>query len=139
MILTPGIPSPELDSVIAPDMNPNSCECIKLKINNVKIIIFEASSKPLFKVKISGGGRCNVTHHCFEPRELIQNYPRGSKELLGGFTRFGPTQTIEWFAKNDIKLVAESDGRMFPEQNTSQAIIDCFYKKIQKYETYLPY
>lgn len=91
-----------------------------------KVIILEKSSQLLQKVKISGGGRCNVTHHCFDPNELIKNYPRGGKELLGPFTKFGPGQTVDWFREKGVKLKAEQDGRMFPVSDSSQTIIDCF-------------
>ena len=92
----------------------------------VAIHIFEKSNSFLSKVKVSGGGRCNVTNACTDPQELVQFYPRGKKELLGPFYHFGPQQTIEWFASRKIKLVAEADNRMFPYTNSSQTIIDCF-------------
>jgi predicted Rossmann fold flavoprotein len=86
--------------------------------------ILEASSHPLQKVTISGGGRCNVTHHCFEPRELVKGYPRGAKELLGPFTRFGPRETVEWFESRGVRLKAEADGRMFPVTDQSATVVD---------------
>lgn len=95
------------------------------------VIILEKSQHVLQKVKISGGGRCNVTHACFEPKELIKFYPRGSKELLGPFHKFQPGDTIEWFERRGIALKTESDGRMFPESNSSQTIIDCFVKEAE--------
>lgn len=91
-----------------------------------KITILEKSNKLLAKVKVSGGGRCNVTHACFEPAELVKNYPRGEKQLLGPFTKFNPTHTIEWFKERSVLLKTESDGRMFPVSDSSQTIIDCF-------------
>ena len=97
-----------------------------------EVTIFEATSQFLKKVRISGGGRCNVTHHCFEPRELVQNYPRGKKELLSPLQKFQPTDTIEWFAKRGIKIVAEADGRMFPESNSSSTIIDCYQGEAER-------
>ena len=93
---------------------------------NVKVTILEAGSNPLSKVKISGGGRCNVTHNCFEPRELVQNYPRGGKALRGAFSRFQPLDTVEWFESRGVKLKAEADGRMFPITDRSATIINCF-------------
>ncbi len=80
----------------------------------------------LSKVKVSGGGRCNVTHHCFDNRELVKNYPRGSKELLQVFSQFSVKETIDWFKDKGIILKTEDDGRMFPYSDSSQTIIDCF-------------
>jgi predicted Rossmann fold flavoprotein len=94
----------------------------------LKILLLEKSPQILQKVKISGGGRCNVTHACFEPRELIKFYPRGNQELLGPFHNFQPLDTIEWFESKNVKLKIEEDGRMFPVTDTSQTIIDCFLK-----------
>lgn len=90
-----------------------------------RITIFERGKSVLEKVRISGGGRCNVTHACFEASELVKFYPRGSRELLGPFRRFGPEQTVEWYAAHGVTLKTESDGRMFPESDDSQTIIDC--------------
>src|SRR5579885_3008984 len=78
------------------------------------VTIVEATAHPLAKVRVSGGGRCNVTHACFEPRELVKFYPRGARELLGPFTRFGPRDTVAWFADRGVELKTEADGRMFP-------------------------
>ena len=88
------------------------------------VLILEKTSHLLQKVKISGGGRCNVTHNCFEPRELSRNYPRGEKSLIGPFHRFGASDTVEWFASRGVTLKTEADGRMFPDTDTSQTIID---------------
>ncbi len=88
------------------------------------VLILEKTSQLLQKVKISGGGRCNVTHQCFEPRELSTNYPRGSKSLIGPFHRFGAADTVEWFASRGVQLKAEADGRMFPVTDSSQTIVD---------------
>ncbi|WP_064966137.1 NAD(P)/FAD-dependent oxidoreductase [Tenacibaculum ovolyticum] len=93
---------------------------------NLDITILEKGKDVLQKVKISGGGRCNVTHACFEPKELVKFYPRGEKELLGPFHQFMTGDTFEWFDNKGIPLKIESDNRVFPEANTSQAIIDCF-------------
>lgn len=98
-----------------------------------KITIVEKSNKLLSKVRISGGGRCNVTHQCFENNELIKNYPRGERELRQVFAQFTVTDTIEWFATRGVKLKAEPDGRMFPESNNSETIINCFLAEVQKY------
>lgn len=89
------------------------------------IVILEASPQVLAKVKISGGGRCNVTHHCFNAGELVSHYPRGGKELRGAFSRFQPQDTINWFESRGVKLKTEGDGRIFPVTNDSQTIIDC--------------
>ncbi len=92
----------------------------------VSIRILEFSSGVLKKVRISGGGRCNVTHSLFEPRLFCERYPRGSKELLSAFQRFQARDTVEWFAQRGIRLVAEDDGRMFPDTDSSETIISCF-------------
>ncbi len=89
------------------------------------VLVLEKTAVPLAKVKVSGGGRCNVTHACFEPRLLIQNYPRGSQELLGPFTRFQPRDTIAWFESRQVLLKTEPDGRMFPVTDRSDTIIGC--------------
>lgn len=91
-----------------------------------QVVILEKSNKLLSKVKVSGGGRCNVTHHCFDNTELVKNYPRGAKELRQVFSRFSVQDTIDWFLKRGVKLKTESDGRMFPESNSSESIIHCF-------------
>ena len=98
-----------------------------------KITILEKTNKLLSKVLVSGGGRCNVTNQCFEISDLIKNYPRGSKELRSVFSKFAPQDTIEWFAKRNVKLHAEADNRMFPTTNNSQTIIDCFLDEAKKH------
>ena len=98
----------------------------------LKVAILERGSEVLQKVRISGGGRCNVTHACFEPNELVKFYPRGEKELRGPFHQFGAGDTIEWFEKHGVALKIESDGRMFPVSNSSQTIIDCFLEATKK-------
>ncbi|WP_372747022.1 NAD(P)/FAD-dependent oxidoreductase, partial [Lutibacter sp.] len=90
------------------------------------VIILEGSTKVLQKVKVSGGGRCNVTHACFTPNELIEFYPRGGKELRGPFHQFMTGDTMEWFENRGVSLKIEDDNRIFPESNSSQTIIDCF-------------
>ena len=97
-----------------------------------EVLLLEKSAKLLSKVRISGGGRCNVTHSCFDPKDLILNYPRGSKELLGPFHRFGPRDTIEWFKARGVILKTEKDGRMFPTSNSSETIINCFFNEVEK-------
>jgi predicted Rossmann fold flavoprotein len=99
---------------------------------NLKIAILERGKSVLEKVRISGGGRCNVTHACFEPHELVKFYPRGEKELRGPFHQFCSGDTIEWFEKHGVELIIEDDGRMFPTTNSSQTIIDCFIQATQK-------
>jgi predicted Rossmann fold flavoprotein len=98
----------------------------------LKVAILERGKNVLEKVRISGGGRCNVTHACFEPNELVKFYPRGEKELRGPFHQFCSGDTIEWFEKHGVALKIEDDGRMFPESNSSQTIIDCFLNATQK-------
>ncbi|MFK5982654.1 MAG: NAD(P)/FAD-dependent oxidoreductase [Flavobacteriaceae bacterium] len=107
---------------------------INLAENNpdLKVVILERSSEVLTKVRISGGGRCNITHAEFIPKELTQNYPRGKKELLGPFHTFMTGDTIEWFEKRGVSLKIEEDGRMFPESNSSQTIIDCFLNETKR-------
>ncbi|MCD8416260.1 NAD(P)/FAD-dependent oxidoreductase [Tenacibaculum finnmarkense] len=97
---------------------------------DLDITILEKGKEVLQKVKISGGGRCNVTHACFEPKELVKFYPRGEKELLGPFHQFMTGDTFEWFDDRGVPLKIEDDNRVFPEENTSQAIIDCFQSSI---------
>ena len=89
------------------------------------VTLFEATPHLLAKVRISGGGRCNVTHSCFEPAELVKKYPRGGRELLGAFHRFQPRDTIEWFAGRGVATKTEEDGRMFPVTDDSATIVDC--------------
>lgn len=101
---------------------------------NLDIKILEKGSAVLQKVKISGGGRCNVTHACFTPKELVEFYPRGKKELLGPFHQFMTGDTFEWFENKGVPLKIEDDNRVFPEANTSQAIIDCFQNAVDKLE-----
>ncbi len=90
-----------------------------------KVTLLEATANPLAKVRVSGGGRCNVTHACFEPRELVKRYPRGGRELLGAFHRWQPRDTVEWFAARGVELKTESDGRMFPVTDDSATIAEC--------------
>ncbi len=89
------------------------------------VVLYEATAHPLAKVRVSGGGRCNVTHACPEPRELVKRYPRGGRELLGAFHRWGPRETIAWFAARGVEMKTENDGRMFPVTDDSATIVDC--------------
>lgn len=100
--------------------------------SSLTIAILERGKEVLTKVKISGGGRCNVTHAEFVPKELSQNYPRGKKELLGPFHSFMTGDTIAWFEERGVELKIEEDGRMFPVSNTSQSIIDCFTSETER-------
>ena len=106
---------------------------------NLKVAILERGAEGLTKVKVSGGGRCNVTHAEFIPKELVQNYPRGEKELLGPFHQFMTGDTIEWFEKRGVELKIEDDGRMFPVSNSSQTIIDCFLSEAEKHQVSVLY
>ncbi len=96
------------------------------------VVILEKGPRTLSKVRISGGGRCNVTHSCFDPRELSQRYPRGARALIGAFHRFGPTDTVAWFENRGVRLKTEADGRMFPDTDSSQTIIDCLTSAAEK-------
>ena len=96
------------------------------------VTILEQNSDVLQKVKISGGGRCNVSHACFDPRELVQFYPRGNKELLSVFTKFQPGDTMNWYEEHGVALKIEDDNRIFPESNSSQSIIDCLVDECKK-------
>lgn len=96
------------------------------------VMLLEKSAVLLAKVRVSGGGRCNVTHACFDPAALVKNYPRGSDELLGPFHRFQPRDTIEWFESRGVQLKTESDGRMFPVSDDSETIINCLVSEARK-------
>ncbi len=93
-----------------------------------QVTILEAGKQCLSKVRISGGGRCNVTHACFEPALLVQNYPRGAKALLGAFSRFQPLDTVAWFSDRGVNLKTEADGRMFPVTDDSSTIVNCLIR-----------
>ncbi|HJS01633.1 MAG TPA: NAD(P)/FAD-dependent oxidoreductase [Flavobacterium sp.] len=102
------------------------------KNKKYKIAILERGKEVLSKVRVSGGGRCNVTHACFIPNDLVKFYPRGERELKGPFNQFCSGDTIEWFSKHGVELKIEDDGRMFPTTDSSQTIIDCFIKATEK-------
>jgi len=97
------------------------------------ITIFEKSTKLLSKVKISGGGRCNVSNSVFEIKELVSKYPRGNKELYSVFSRFSTRDTIDWFESHGVKLKTEEDGRIFPVSNDSASIINCLLSEAEKH------
>jgi predicted Rossmann fold flavoprotein len=105
--------------------------CVE-KNQALKVAILERGKTVLEKVRISGGGRCNVTHACFVPNDLVKFYPRGEKELRGPFHQFCSGDTIEWFEKRGVILKIEDDGRMFPVTDSSQTIIDCFLSEVKK-------
>jgi predicted Rossmann fold flavoprotein len=98
-----------------------------------RVAIFEKTPHFLQKVRISGGGRCNVTHACFDPRQLAENYPRGAKELRAAFHRWQPTDTVEWFQRFGVELKTEADGRMFPITDSSETVIDCFLARARDF------
>lgn len=109
-------------AIQAAEMNPK-----------LRIIILEKTSKLLSKVRISGGGRCNVTHHCFEPTELSHHYPRGQKPLKSLFRKYQAKDVVAWFEEHGVRLKAEEDGRMFPVTDSSQTVIDCFLQLADQY------
>jgi len=92
---------------------------------NLRVLIIEKSSQTLGKILVSGGGRCNVTHACFDPAQLVNFYPRGGVALRGAFSRFQPADTVKWFAERGVKLKTESDNRMFPVTDSSETVADC--------------
>ena len=96
------------------------------------VTILEQNSEVLQKVKISGGGRCNVSHACFDPRDLVGFYPRGNKELLSVFHQFQPGDTMDWFDQRNVSLKIEDDNRIFPESNSSQTIINCLMNEVNQ-------
>ncbi len=96
------------------------------------VILIEKMRQVLAKVRVSGGGRCNVTHSCFDPAQLVRSYPRGGKALLGPFHRFQPRDTIAWFKECGVELKTEADGRMFPVTDSSETIIQCLMKEAER-------
>ena len=105
---------------------------IAIKNSDLKIAIFERGKTILGKVKVSGGGRCNVTNAEFDPNELIKNYPRGKKELLGPFFTHNTGDVMAFFEERGVSLKIEKDGRVFPKSNSSQSIIDCFLSQAKE-------
>lgn len=98
----------------------------------LKVLILEKSSKLLSKVRVSGGGRCNVTHNCFNPHQLARHYPRGEKALKSVFSNFAAKEVVDWFQTKGVRLKTESDGRMFPVSDKSETIIACFLKEAER-------
>jgi len=98
----------------------------------LRVLILEKARQPLGKVLISGGGRCNVTHACFEPAKLVTYYPRGAAELRGAFTRFQAADTVDWFEERGVKLKTEADGRMFPITDSSETIAACLRESAER-------
>jgi hypothetical protein len=98
----------------------------------LQVTLLEAARQPLAKVRVSGGGRCNVTHHCFDPVRLVEHYPRGGKALRGAFTRFQPQDTVRWYESRGVRLKTEADGRMFPTTDNSETIINCLMQTAEK-------
>ncbi len=97
-----------------------------------QVTLLEASGSTLHKVRISGGGRCNVTHACFDPARLVQHYPRGNRALRGAFSRFHPRHTVQWFEQQGVHLKTETDGRMFPITDDSATIVTCLRQTAQR-------
>lgn len=100
---------------------------------SLEVTLLEKTSKLLSKVKVSGGGRCNVTHSCFSIPDMVRHYPRGGNFLKKAFHQFFTTDTVQWYSERGVKLKTEEDGRMFPVTNTSQTIIDCLLREANKY------
>ena len=105
----------------------------KQKGLSLDIRIFEATGQYLKKVGISGGGRCNVIHNCFDVKMFCQNYPRGSRELLSPMKQFQAKDTVEWFKNAGVHLVAQVESRMFPDTNSSATIIDCYLELVEQF------
>jgi predicted Rossmann fold flavoprotein len=109
------------------------CALSAAEVNpNLRILVLDGGKKVLRKVRISGGGRCNLTHHCFDPKELSERYPRGGRQLRGAFHHFQPKDTIEWFSKRGVATKTEADGRMFPVSDCSQSVINCLEKSARE-------
>ena len=104
-----------------------------------EVVVFEKSNKVMQKVKVSGGGRCNVTHACFDIPELLKKYPRGQRFLRKTLYEFTPQNTIDWFKQRGVELKAEEDGRMFPVTDESQTIIDCIWQQLQQNKVQVRY
>lgn len=96
------------------------------------VLLLEKSPELLSKVTLSGGGRCNVTHHCFDVKKLVRNYPRGERELIGPYHRFQPKDTVEWYESRGVPLKVEEDGRMFPVSDSSASIVNCLRDEAEK-------
>jgi predicted Rossmann fold flavoprotein len=110
------------------------CAVTAARLNpELKVILVEKSGKLLSKVKVSGGGRCNVTHACFSIPEMVRKYPRGSNFVKKTFHQFFTTDTIQWFEERGVPLKTEEDGRMFPQTNSSQSVIDCLLQEANQF------
>lgn len=114
LVVAGGGPAGFLAAITAAEADPQA-----------SVMVLEATPEPLHKVLISGGGRCNVTHACWEARALVGHYPRGGRALLGPFSRFAPAETVAWFAERGLELVQEGDGRLFPSTQRSSSVVDC--------------
>jgi predicted Rossmann fold flavoprotein len=121
IIVIGGGPAGVFAALVAAEANPD-----------LKILILEKGRKPLSKVRISGGGRCNLTHACYDTAELVTYYPRGGKELRGPFTRFNPGDTVSWFEGRGVKVKTEADGRIFPVTDRSETIVDCLVGGVEQ-------
>ena len=121
VIIAGGGPAGFFAAIRCAEMNPR-----------LRVLIIEKSTQTLSKVIISGGGRCNVTHACFDAAQLITFYPRGGRELRGAFTRFQPQDTVQWFTSRGVPLKTESDGRMFPVTDSSATVADCLREAAKK-------
>src|SRR5271169_3190777 len=97
-----------------------------------EVTVHEAAGRPLAKVRISGGGRCNVTHACADVGDFARNFPRGSRELIGPLHRFGPAETVAWFRQRGVELKTEDDGRMFPVSDRSATVVDCLVEAARR-------
>jgi predicted Rossmann fold flavoprotein len=126
--------SPHWDVVVAGGGPAGFFAAIRCAELNAKlrVLILERASQTLGKVLISGGGRCNVTHACFDPAQLISYYPRGASELRGAFSRFQPRDTVEWFESRGVRLKTEADGRMFPITDSSETIAESLREAAKK-------
>ncbi|MCH2043319.1 MAG: NAD(P)/FAD-dependent oxidoreductase [Saprospiraceae bacterium] len=111
----------------------SAIRCASLR-PDLRVIVLEKGRNFLQKVKISGGGRCNLSHACFEVRELVKHYPRGAKALRGPFSRFACQDTVNWFRQHGVRTKIEEDGRIFPISNKSQSVIDCFMQLAKHYK-----
>src|SRR5215475_11438531 len=100
----------------------------------LKVILVEKTGKLLSKVKVSGGGRCNVTHACFSIPEMMKKYPRGAQFVKKAFHQFFTRDTIQWFEERNVPLKTEEDGRVFPQSDSSQSVIDCLLREAEKYK-----
>ena len=109
------------------------CAVNAARMHQLEVILVEKTGKLLSKVKVSGGGRCNVTHACFDIPEMVKRYPRGPNFVKKSFHQFFTTDTIAWFEERGVKVKAEEDGRMFPVTDSSQTIIECLLREANRY------